>query len=113
MDAKLITKANELARELAGEARTIEDLNGVIRSLMKSALERMLNTELESHLDGASATTEGDEDNAAAPKVRNRKNGTSPKTVQGDLGRIPLDVPRDREGTFEPVLLPKHQRRLA
>lgn len=113
MDAKLVTKASELARELAGEAKSIEDLNGVIRSLMKSALERMLNTELESHLERASTATECDANPADAPKVRNRKNGTSPKTVQGDLGKLPVDVPRDRDGTFEPVLLPKHQRRLA
>src|SRR5207245_5722306 len=38
--------------------------------------------------------------------------GKSPKTVQGDLGGLTLDTPRDRDGTFEPVLIPKHQRRV-
>ena len=47
------------------------------------------------------------------PAVRpNRRNGRSPKTVQGDLGPIPLDTPRDRDGTFEPQRIAKHQRRL-
>jgi transposase-like protein len=43
---------------------------------------------------------------------RNRRNGKSPKTVQGDLGGLTIDTPRDRDGTFEPVLIPKHQRRV-
>ena len=123
MDASVKKKSEELAKELALQATTIEDLNGVMRSLMKSALESMLNSELNAHLgrsvhvDEAESTSEEPHVNSnsevrpAAP--RNRKNGHSPKTVQGDLGKIPLDVPRDRDGTFEPRLLPKHQRRLS
>jgi putative transposase len=42
----------------------------------------------------------------------NRRNGKSPKTVQGDLGELTIDTPRDRDGTFEPQLIPKHQRRV-
>ena len=45
-------------------------------------------------------------------RVPNRRNGHSPKTVQGDLGELTLDTPRDRDGTFEPQLIPKHQRRV-
>jgi putative transposase len=119
MDAIVMKKAKELAEELAGQATTLEDLNGVMRSLMKSALERMLNTELEAHLGRGSstlpATPEASPISEAveAPQRRNRRNGTSPKTIQGDLGKLPLDIPRDRNGTFEPQLMPKHQRRLA
>ena len=119
MDAKVMKKANELAEVLAGQATTLDDLNGVMRSLMKSALERMLNTELEVHL-GRGSTTAAvvPPEVSPAPEVespprRNRKNGSSPKSIQGDLGKLPLDIPRDRNGTFEPQLLPKHQRRLA
>lgn len=50
MDAHVVKKAAELAEELAGRATTLEELNGVMRTLMKSALERMLNTELDVHL---------------------------------------------------------------
>jgi hypothetical protein len=50
MDAILTAKAEQLAGEMATQARTLEDLNGLIRSMMKSALERMLNTELDVHL---------------------------------------------------------------
>ena len=117
MDAIVMKKANELAEELAGQATTLEDLNGVMRSLMKAALERMLNTELEVHLGRVSnpavpEISSGPEE-IDVPQRRNRKNGTSPKTIQGDLGKLPLDIPRDRHGTFEPQLMPKHQRRLA
>ena len=116
MDAIVMKKTNELAEELAGQATTLEDLNGVMRSLMKSALERMLNTELEVHLGRGSSTLPEASlipEEVAAPQRRNRRNGTSPKTIQGDLGKLPLAIPRDRNGTFEPQLMPKHQRRLS
>src|SRR5205809_7304801 len=108
MDAIVMKKANELAEELAGRATTLEDLNGVMRSLMKSALERMLNTELEVHLGRGSSPVAATPaappipEAVEAPRRRNRKNGTSPKTIQGDMGKLPLDIPRDRNGTFEP-----------
>lgn len=121
MDANLMQKAGALAQEIAGQATTLEELNGVMRSLMKSALERMLNTELEVHLGrgsslAASVVTKEDPEVpklGESPRPRNRKNGSSPKTIQGDMGQLPLDIPRDRQGTFEPQLMPKHQRRLA
>jgi hypothetical protein len=50
MDASLHKRAEQLATEFASQARTAEDLNGLRRLMMKSALERMLNTELDVHL---------------------------------------------------------------
>ena len=50
MDASLRSKAQQLAGEIAGQARTAEDLNGVMRLMMKAALERMLDTEMDVHL---------------------------------------------------------------
>ena len=50
MDASLRSRAEQLASEIASQARTIEDLNGLMRLMMKSALERMLNTEMDVHL---------------------------------------------------------------
>lgn len=126
MDATLTKKANELAKEFAGQATTLEELNEVLRALMKTALERMLNTELDAHLGRVSSTGIQPVDEIVAAtgadcatdaaggssKARNRRNGTSPKTIQGDMGRLPLAIPRDRDGTFEPLLLGKYQRRL-
>ena len=50
MDASLQSRVEVLAREIAGQARTIEDVNGLMRLMMKSALERMLDTEMDVHL---------------------------------------------------------------
>ena len=49
MDASLQSRAEQLAGEIASQARTAEDLNGLMRLMMKSALERMLNTEMDVH----------------------------------------------------------------
>ncbi len=48
----------------------------------------------------------------ALPGPANRRNGRSKKTVQGELGEIALETPRDRAGTFEPKIVAKHQRRI-
>jgi putative transposase len=115
MDEALKLKAEQLAGDIAAQAQTLDDLNGLIRTLMKSALERMLDTELDVHL-GRKALAALPPDNGAAPgspAPANRRNGHSQKTVRGELGEITLDTPRDRHGTFEPQLIAKHQRRLA
>lgn len=83
---------------------------------MKSALERMLNTEMDVHFNGSGSspvTSSVTHDANAEVKSGNRRNGFSSKTVQGDMGKVPLEIPRDRNGTFEPQLIGKHQRRLA
>jgi transposase-like protein len=115
MDAILQAKAEQLAGEIATQAQTLDDLNGLLRNIMKSALERMLDTEMNVHL-GRKATAalpgqETPQNKAAAPN--NRRNGHSRKTVQGDSGELTLQTPRDRNGTFEPQLIAKHQRRLS
>jgi transposase-like protein len=116
MDAGLQSRAQELAQEFAGQATTVEELNELMRLMLKSGLERMLNTEMDVHLGrrpGAQAV--GSSSPAPAGEKRrspNRRNGRSKKTVQGDLGEVTLATPRDRDGTFEPQLVPKHQRRV-
>jgi putative transposase len=127
MDASLRSRAEQLANEIASQARTADDLNGLMRLMMKSALERMLNTEMDVHLgrQGAEAVVESGplpseppaselaaSESAAAKRPSNRRNGRSHKTVQGDLGELTIETPRDRNGTFQPQLIGKHQRRL-
>ena len=89
---------------------------------MKSAMERMLDTEMDVHLGRKSMADTGDQrtNETAASTTReksnkrapNRRNGHSHKTVQGELGEVTIDTPRDRNGTFEPELIGKHQRRM-
>jgi putative transposase len=115
MDADLTLKAEQLAGEIAARAQTLDDLNGLMRTLMKAALERMLDTEMDVHL-GRKTTVDVPAvavNSGVKAATHNRRNGHSKKTVRGDMGELALDTPRDRQGTFEPQLIAKHQRRLA
>lgn len=118
MDATLSKRAEELAKELVGSATTLNELSEVMRSLMKTALERMLNTEMDVHLGERTTNAEILQVDDALTKgalpssSKNRRNGYSAKTIQGDMGKLPLEIPRDRNGSFEPQLIVKHQRRI-
>lgn len=90
---------------LAAQVRTPEELEAVFRALQKGLTERVLRAELTAHL----GYGEGAERPAGA---MNARNGTTPKTVLTDTGALPLDIPRDRAGTFTPQLVPKGVRRL-
>jgi putative transposase len=96
-----------------------------MRLMMKSALERMLDTEMDVHLGrkvlpGELAESSPEEPVAgetASPAGRkkpsaNRRNGRSRKTVRSDVGDVTIATPRDRAGTFDPQLIGKHQRRV-
>lgn len=90
------------------DCKTPEDLlgkNGVLKQLTKDLMERMLEAEMTDHLGYDRHALEG-------RGSGNSRNGTSAKTIQGDHGEVPLDVPRDRNGDFEPQVIPKGQRRL-
>jgi len=112
MDGSLKSRAEQLAEEFASSATTVQELNQLMRLMLKSGLERMLNTEMDVHL-GRKGTPE-----SAAPAAEeakrsgNRRNGRSKKTLQGELGEVTLSTPRDRNGTFEPKIIGKHQRRI-
>ncbi len=84
-----------------------EDLigdNGLLKQLTKALLERALSAEMTHHL--------GYEKNDADGRGSgNSRNGNSRKTLKGDFGEIDIEVPRDREGEFEPKIVGKHQRR--
>jgi transposase-like protein len=106
---------------MASQARTIEDLNGLMRRMMKTALERMLNTEMDVPLERkTSAPPNGGMESSAKPsptsepaettqRSSNRRNGRSRKTVRADLGEMTIATPRDRDGTFEPQVVGKYQ----
>jgi transposase-like protein len=119
MDASLQSRVEQLAKDFASEATTVKDLNELMRLMMKSGLERMLDTEMDVHLGRRATPTadrvaaaEGEELAGKTEGPPNRRNGRSRKTVQGDMGQVTLDTPRDRDGTFEPRIVAKHQRRV-
>ena len=85
-----------------------EDLmadGGLMKELRKALMQRMLGAELTEHL--------GYEHGEAAPPVQtNRRNGVSRKTLKSEDGAFEIEVPRDREGSFEPRLIGKGQTRI-
>lgn len=83
------------AEKSASSATTIDELNGLMRLMMKSSLERMLNTEMDLHLGH-----QGDAESPAIEETKRSGNGRSKKMVQGDLGEVTLATPRARDGTF-------------
>src|SRR3954470_23414902 len=78
---------------------------GLLKGMLKATLERGLGAELTDHV----GYERGDPEAAAFP---NSRNGTFPKTVATEIGDVELAVPRDRQGTFTPMLVPKGARRL-
>jgi transposase-like protein len=83
---------------------TAVEVESATRQFKKKLIERALGAELSHHLGYAPGTAKPDE-------TTNHRNGTSEKTVLTDDGPLAIAVPRDRQGTFEPQLIPKHERR--
>ena len=90
-----------LDRLLAGrDPATVFEQEGLLDELKKALSERVLNAELDAHLESE-----------ADAGLENRRNGRSRKTVLTGTSKVPLDIPRDRSGTFDPQLIAKYQRR--
>jgi transposase-like protein len=78
---------------------------GLLKGVLKASLERGLDAELSDHVGY-------DRGDPAAAEFSNSRNGTFPKTIATEIGDVELAVPRDRNGTFTPMLVPKGARRL-
>jgi transposase-like protein len=102
VEQKLIDQLVEQARskglQLTGEG-------GLLQQLTKAVLESALEGEITDHLGY-------DKHDPAGKDGGNSRNGTRSKTVLTDIGPVEIDVPRDREGSFEPAIVKKRQRRL-
>ena len=99
----------ELIDKLLAGYKGPEDLigeQGLLRQLTKALVERAMNAELTHHLGYAKHDPEG-------RLSGNSRNGTSRKKLKGDFGEAEIAVPRDRNGTFTPQIVPPHQRRFA
>ena len=99
--------SDELIDELLAGARTPEEItgpDGLLQRLTKRLVERAMAAELTEHL--------GYEYGQAPPGgAGNARNGFSEKTIHTGHGSVRIEQPRDRRGSFEPQILPKHQRR--
>jgi putative transposase len=99
------SKLQALASELAKDIKTEADLNALSRELLKLTVETALSAELTDHLGY-------DKHGDSKPAKGNARNGTTPKRLKSQHGEVMIDSPRDRDGSFEPQLLKKHQTRL-
>jgi len=94
----------ELIDQFVSGPMSAEAVNAASMAFKKALIERALGAELSHHLGYAPGTAKPEE-------ASNHRNGASAKTVLTDEGPLRLEVPRDREGSFEPLLIPKHERR--
>ena len=101
------TAARELVRMAREQGLSLTGPDGLLKQFTKSVLETALNEEMTEHL--------GHEKHQAPDgrESTNVRNGTRPKTVLTEAtGQVQIEVPRDRDGSFEPVIVKKRQRRL-
>jgi transposase-like protein len=85
---------------------TVAEANELIHGFKKAVFERALGAELTHHLGYG-------QDEPKPTGQTNHRNGSSAKTVATDTGEVRVEIPRDREGSFEPLLIGKHERRFA
>ncbi len=104
-DEQTEAAADQTARELIAEHQinNLFELNVLFKKMSGAVIEQMLEAERDDHL-GYEKHELGHKD------TTNRRNGYTPKTVRSDFGEIQLDIPRDRDGSFDPQLVKKHQR---
>ena len=105
-EAKRVVPTELIDSLLAGYKKP-EDLigeNGLLKQLTKLLVEKALDAEMTEHLGH-------DKNHPIQNSLGNARNGKSKKTLKGDFGELPIDIPRDRQGSFEPQLIPKHQTR--
>lgn len=97
--------STELIDRLLVNYKNPEDLigeHGLLKQLTKAVVERALAAEMSEHLGHG-------KNKPVINESGNARNGKSQKTIRGDFGEMPIEIPRDRQGSFEPQLIPKHQ----
>lgn len=107
MSSKNHNVPEALLASLLADYQKPEDLigeNGLLKQLTKLLVEKALDAEMAAHLGHS-------KHEPVINAAGNTRNGKSRKTLKGEFGELPIAVPRDRHGTFEPQLIPKHQTR--
>src|SRR6266568_4951444 len=105
---KQMTIRPELLDELLKDYQTPQDLfgeDGLLKQLTKGMIERCLQAEMQEHLGYP-------KHGRKKPESTNTRNGSGQKTLKSEHGELQISVPRDRDGSFEPILVKKRQSRL-
>ena len=93
----------KIPEEALKKIKTQEEFESYFQELYKQGVEALLKAEIGEHLGYL-------KHDASGKNSGNSRNGSSRKTLKTNLGEVPLDVPRDRNATFDPIIVPKHQR---
>jgi putative transposase len=93
----------QLAKELAKECRTVEDIHNKLKELFKDSLQQILEAEMAEHLGYDKHSPDGD-------NTGNSRNGYSRKTIKSKYGPAEIQIPRDRNAEFEPRIIQKHEK---
>jgi putative transposase len=105
MNTKHNADLDELITQILADYQRPEDLigsTGLLAQLTRRVIEKAMDVEMTTHL--------GHERHGPVTHPSgNTRNGRSKKTLKGEFGEVPIAVPRDRQGTFEPLIVPKHQ----
>ncbi len=96
--------AEMLSKEFLSQFKTEEDVSQFLKDLHSQVLEQMLQGEMDAHLGYDKHSTDG-------YNSGNSRNGSFSKKIQSEHGEHLIEVPRDRKGEFEPIVVPKHQSR--
>lgn len=102
----IVRLAEELVSSATAHGVALTGDGGLLTALTKQVLQTALEAEMSHHLGY-------DKHDRMGHNLGNSRNGSTPKTVTTEIGKVTVDVPRDRDGTFDPQIVPKHQRRLA
>nr|WP_204758492.1 IS256 family transposase [Lentibacillus sediminis] len=100
-DSKSVDLANRIIEEYQPES--VEDMQNALRDIFGPMFETMLKGEMNHHL-GYESNDKNEKD------TKNRRNGYGNKTVKTSSGEVGIEVPRDRDGSFDPKLIPKRQK---
>ena len=103
--------AEQLVASATGQGIQLVGEGGLLTALTQRVLQTALEAEMSAHLGYDKFDRVGAD--LAGPVDGNVRNGSTPKTVRTEVGPVTINVPRDRAGTFEPAIIPKHARRLA
>lgn len=95
-------KTKELVSLLSSKCDNMQDIHDLLKELFKGTIEEMLEAEMDEHLGY-------DKHNPLGDLTGNSRNGYNKKTIQTQMGKTELRIPRDRNGEFEPQLIEKYQ----
>ena len=104
MSKRLPRRGATLAKAIIEEyqPKSVEDMQNALKEIFGPMFEAMLNGEMENHL-GYMSNERSEKDTA------NRRNGYTSKVLKTSAGEVPISVPRDRDGSFTPQIVPKRQ----